>query len=335
MAGSRASPGCVASRVAGHHLGSPKTGGGPVVPQRTVGVALSGTGPGPYGAGMDSARVLVVADSHLSARTPEAHEHWDAVLELVASDPPDLVVHAGDMSTDGALRAGDLADARARLDEVTVPLLALPGNHDVGDGAAWSDGAAEAVVTAATIDRFRAAVGPDRFSTLVGTWRLLGLDAQLMGSGEAAEDEQWGWLADEVSRVPSGAPVALVLHKPLVPPGGEVDTPRRYVPITARQRLLDAVAHLDLRIVVSGHVHQALEHERDGIRHVWAPSCWGVLPDRLQRAVGAKRVGAVALALHDDGRVDVRQVRLPGVGDTVIGEDVTSPYPDPAAPLDA
>ena len=284
---------------------------------------------------MAAARVLVVSDSHLSPRTPEAHEHWDAVLAQVDADPPDLVVHAGDVSTDGALRPADLADARARLDEIPVPLLALPGNHDVGDGAAWSNGTDEAVVTPATVGRFRAEVGPDRGAALVGAWRLIGLDAQVMGSGEVVEDEQWLWLADELGRVPSGSPVALVLHKPLVPPPGERDTPHRYVPVPARQRLLAAVAGVDLRLVVSGHIHQAFDHWQGGIRHVWAPSCWGVLPDRIQRAVGAKRVGAVALALHDDGRVDVAEVRLPGVRDTVVGEDVASPYPEPTAPFGA
>jgi 3',5'-cyclic AMP phosphodiesterase CpdA len=254
-------------------------------------------------------------------------------------------VHAGDLSTDGALRPDDLADARAALDRVPAPVAVVPGNHDVGDGAAWSRGPAEAVVTDDTISRYRAAVGSDRFSVAVGRWHLLGLDAQLLGSAEDgrdaaggdgpdgdagdardAEAEQWAWLGAEVRRVPSGTPVGIVLHKPLVPPPGEEPAPHRYVPGHAGRRLLALVAGLDVRVVVSGHVHQALDHRRAGLRHVWAPSCWGALPDRLQRVIGAKRVGAVALALHDDGGVDVTEVRLPGVGDVVIGTDVPDPY---------
>jgi predicted phosphodiesterase len=41
-------------------------------------------------------RVTVVSDSHLSARNPDASRHWDSVVEHLAADPPDLVVHAGD-----------------------------------------------------------------------------------------------------------------------------------------------------------------------------------------------------------------------------------------------
>jgi 3',5'-cyclic AMP phosphodiesterase CpdA len=283
---------------------------------------------------MGSARVLAVSDSHLSTRTPDAHRHWGAVLELVAADPPDLVVHAGDLSTDGALRPEDLADARAAIDRVPVPVASVPGNHDVGDGAAWSQAPGEAVVGPGTLARFGEVFGADRFSVTVGAWRLIGLDAQVMGSGEGAEDEQWRWLAAAVGDVPSGVPVALVLHKPLVPPDGDRDSPHRYVPVAARRRLLGLVAGLDVRLVVSGHVHQSLVHERDGVRHVWVPSCWGLVPDWIQRTVGVKRLGAVALTLHDDGTADVDEVRLPGVADVVIGTDVPSPYPEPDGPID-
>ena len=301
-------------------------------PEPRVDVALSAADRRAYVACMAAARVLVVSDSHLSPRTPEAHRHWDALVDVVAADPPDLVVHAGDISTDGALRPGDLADARAAVERVAVPVAVLPGNHDVGDGAGWSNGETEAVVSADTLARYRSVFGADRFASVVGAWQVIGLDAQLLGSGDPAEDEQWAWLAAVVDDVPHRAPVALVLHKPLVPPAGEADSPHRYVPAPERGRLLSLLEGLDLRLVVSGHIHQALEHERDGLRHVWAPSSWGVLPERLQRSIGAKRVGAVLLTLHDDG-ADVAQVRLPGVEDVVIGTDVASPYPEPDGPL--
>jgi hypothetical protein len=84
---------------------------------------------------------------------------------------------------------------------------------------------------------------------------------------------------------------------------------------------------------VSGHIHQALRHDRDGVAHVWAPSSWAVLPDRIQWPIGAKWVGVTGLALHDDGRADVTDIRLPGVDDVVIGDDVPSPYGE-IPPLD-
>jgi 3',5'-cyclic AMP phosphodiesterase CpdA len=281
---------------------------------------------------MSAARVIVVSDSHLSARTPEATAHWDALVEHVAAAAPDLVVHAGDISTDGEVVPEDLAYARTQLDRIAAPLAVLPGNHDIGDGAAWTyDGAA--VVGAETLGRYRAAFGPDRFSVEVGAWRLLGVNAQLFGSGEPEEDEHWAWLGDEIGRLAPGTPVGLVLHKPLVPPDGDRDRPVRYVPEPARGRLFALLAAVDTRLVVSGHIHQALRRDRDGVAHVWAPSSWAVLPDRIQSPIGAKWVGATGLALHDDGRVDVSDIRLPGVDDVVIGDDVPSPYGE-IPPLD-
>ena len=281
---------------------------------------------------MSAARVIVVSDSHLSARTPEATAHWDALVEHVAAAAPDLVVHTGDISTDGEVVPEDLAYARTQLDRIAAPLAVLPGNHDIGDGAAWTyDGAA--VVGAETLGRYRAAFGPDRFSVEVGAWRLLGVNAQLFGSGEPEEDEHWAWLGDEIGRVAPGTPVGLVLHKPLVPPAGDRDRPARYVPEAARRRLLALLAAVDTRLVVSGHIHQALRRDRDRVAHVWAPSSRAAPPDRTQSPIGAKWVGATGLALHDDGRVDVSDIRLPGVDDVVIGDDVPSPYGE-IPPLD-
>jgi 3',5'-cyclic AMP phosphodiesterase CpdA len=281
---------------------------------------------------MSAARVVVVSDSHLSARTPEATDHWGALVDHVTATVPDLVVHAGDISTDGEVLPDDLAFARAQLNRVPVPLAVLPGNHDIGDGAAWTyDGAA--AVGAETLGRYSRAFGPDRFFVEVGTWRLVGINAQLLGSGEPEEGEHWDWLSDEIGRLAPGTPVGVVLHKPLVPADGDRDRPGRYVPEPARGRLLALLAAVDTRLVVSGHVHQALRRDRDGVAHVWVASSWAVLPDRIQAPIGAKWVGATGLALHDDGRVDVTDIRLPDVDDVVIGEDVPSPYGE-LPPLD-
>ena len=285
---------------------------------------------------MSLATVLVVSDTHLSARAARSATHWDAVVDHVAAGAPDLVVHAGDISTDGVAEHDDLGFARAHLDRLAVPLAVVPGNHDVGDGAGWAHEEG-AVIGASTLDRYGAAFGHDHFSVALGSWRLLGVDAQLFGSGEPAEEAQWAWLAAEVAALPAATRVGVVTHKPLVPAPGDRDRPERYVPEASRRRLLDLFAPVDLRLVVSGHVHQALVHDTGPVRHVWAPSTWAALPDRLQARLGDKRVGATGLVLADDGTVEVVDVRLPGVDDVVLGDDIPSPFGelpviDPAQP---
>jgi 3',5'-cyclic AMP phosphodiesterase CpdA len=277
----------------------------------------------PYVVRVSRVRVTVVSDSHLSGRTPEAAANWEAVVDHVAATRPDLVVHAGDVTADGADRPADLAFARERLDRLSVPWAVVPGNHDVGDTPATpGDGP---FVDAARVARFAATFGSDRFAIDVGAWRLVGLDAQLLGAGGDPEADQWAWLGDRLHGLDPAMPLALVLHRPLLP-GDDTDSPVRYVPPAARARLLDVLEPVDARLVVSGHVHESLRHRTAGLDHVWAPTTWAVVPDRLQSAVGRKLTGLVELTLHDDGRVDVRPAAPPGVRHHVFGEDVADPY---------
>ncbi|MGL1446718.1 hypothetical protein ACSTJA_23565, partial [Vibrio parahaemolyticus] len=84
----------------------------------------------------------------------------------------------------------------------------------------------------------------------------IGLNAQLMGSGIAAEDEQWDFLAAEAHEA-RGRPVALFIHKPLfLKHPAETEVNHRYVVPAARERLLGLLAPTRLRLVASGHVHQ-------------------------------------------------------------------------------
>jgi 3',5'-cyclic AMP phosphodiesterase CpdA len=263
-------------------------------------------------------RVTVVSDSHLSDLNPAASRHWDAVVGHLAADPPDLVVHAGDAALDAGRAPAELRVVRQAMNRVPVPWTIVPGNHDL-DGDVEGD-------DAASLARFRAEVGPDRFSVALGAWRVLGVNAMTLGTGSTAEAEQWDWLAAELR--PGSGPVLMVLHKPVVrPPVDRRPNPQRYVPEPAGSRLLTLLAAATERpLVVSGHVHQYLQHERDGITHVWAPATWATLPDRIQPPVGDKVIGVLALTLHDDGRHEVELHHPGGRREAMLGVDVDDPY---------
>jgi 3',5'-cyclic AMP phosphodiesterase CpdA len=286
-------------------------------------------------------RVVVVSDSHLSERTPEASANWDAVVDDLAADPPELVVHTGDLSTDGARLPADLTFARRQLDRAErtgVRVLALPGNHDVGDNPYGGHPHDELRVSPDRLARYRDAVGPDRWLADVGGagdaggaggWRLVGLDAQLLGSGLPDEDDQWTWLSSAVDLPPAGPRhVALFLHKPLVDPPDRPDrtSPGRYVVPAARERLAKVLAAAPVRAVVSGHVHQFRRHTGEGLSHVWAPTTWAVVPDRVQPVLGTKACGVAELSLGSDGAVGAELRRPPGLVHGVIGDDVPDPY---------
>ena len=294
-------------------------------------------------------RLTVVSDSHLSELTPEATENWDALIGHVDTVQPDAIVHTGDIARDGTAGGAELVFARRALDRMGDTVLALPGNHDLGDNPCETNAGSPHLVTSDRVAAYRDHVGPDRWSVDVGPWRLVGLNAQLLGSGaETAEDsgladdiaeqsgladdiaDQWAWLETELvpERFTDHHP-AIFLHKPLWhsdPQPAEHDEPIRYVRPDARQRLTALLERVGAKVVVSGHVHQHRHTQARGMDHVWAPTAWATLPEAMQATIGERWVGALDLILDDDGSVTVNPVRPAGVHQHIIGETIPNPY---------
>jgi 3',5'-cyclic AMP phosphodiesterase CpdA len=274
--------------------------------------------------------VVVVADSHLSARAAEAERNWSAVVDHVQRTGPELVVHVGDLSLDGTHDGDDLVYARAQLDRLApTPWVAVPGNHDIGDNPTRGGDPADEV-TEEKLGRWSRSVGPQWWAADVGDWRFVGVNAPLFGSGLPAEDEQWAWLEDLVDATPTtrARPLALVTHKPLQASGEELATAplSRFVPAPGRDRMRDLLDDVPVNpLVVSGHVHQFRSLDFDGTSHVWAPTTWAILPDSWQRTIGTKRCGVVHLELSDT--VAHHLVEPEGLRQLVIGEDTPLYYP--------
>jgi 3',5'-cyclic AMP phosphodiesterase CpdA len=274
-----------------------------------------------------SARLVLVSDSHLSRRSPEAQRNWDAVVRDIEAAQPDLVVHVGDLSLDGAHDSVDLRDARHFLARIPAPWLAVPGNHDIGDNPSTESDPADHV-TIERLARWLELVGPDHWSLELGGWQLVGIDAQLFGSGLSTEAEQWEWIGAELEGVPSDRPHILVTHKPLAAEPAELAAapPYRFIPSPARERVSDLLPRASTRLVVSGHVHQYRCLVLDELIHLWAPTTWAVLPDSSQTVLGTKRCGVIHLELNDEGRIDHALVEPDGMAQLTLNENVASPY---------
>ena len=276
------------------------------------------------------AQLVVVSDSHLSGRASEAERNWSAVVDHVHRTRPDLVVHVGDLSLDGENDAEDLDYAREQLGRLSpAPWIAVPGNHDIGDNRiAGADPAG--AVTEDNLANWTRAVGPLWWTRDVGGWQLVGVNAQLFGSGLPAEDEQWRWLEEVLAAASRPRPLLFVSHKPIDATDTELaDAPGiRFVPSPARDRLRGLLAEARrLRLVLSGHVHQYRVLELDGTAHVWAPTTWAVLPDSWQATIGTKRCGVLQFGLSGTGVADHRLVAPEGLRQLVIGEDTPLYYP--------
>jgi len=274
-----------------------------------------------------SARVILVSDTHLSASAPQAQANWDAVIGYVGACAPDLVIHLGDLSLDGARDAADLGHGRAQLDRLPVPWRAVPGNHDIGDNP-WPGGSADGTVNAARHQRWLDIVGADWWSVTVGGWVVLAVNAQLLESGLAAEAAQWSWLEEQAGRPRGGRPVAFITHKPVAASDAELAAapPYRFWPAPARDRLARLFGDTPPALVMSGHVHQYRLQRFDATDHLWVPTTWAVLPDRAQPVLGAKRCGIVSLTLTDGAPPRQELIEPPGLEQLTVTIDFPNPY---------
>lgn len=271
--------------------------------------------------------MTVVSDTHLSPAAREAERNWDAVVRHVDETTPDLVVHVGDLTLDGAHDPADLRHARRQLDRLPVAWHAVPGNHDIGDNPR-PGGPEGSTVDADRHRRWLEVLGPDHWSLRLHGWTVVAINAQLLGSGLAAEADQWTWLESQLGVGGDGQAIMVVTHKPLVAADAEVAAapPYRFVPRPAWDRLRDLFAGHPVALVVSGHVHQYRVLDLDGIRHVWAPTTWAVLPDEAQPILGTKRCGVVSLELAGTGRVEPSLVEPGGLAQLTLVDDVPDPY---------
>jgi len=270
--------------------------------------------------------VVLVSDTHLSRRAPQAQENWDAVLRYVGEAAPDAVIHVGDLSLDGAHESEDLRHAHQQLRHLHVPWHAVPGNHDIGDNP-FPGAPGGSAVTADRLQRWLDVVGPDHWSLTAGGWSVLAINAQLIGSGLDAEARQWAWLEQQASGCGDNA-LALVTHKPVVAPDAELASapPHRFVPPAGRRRLADLFAGKPLGLIISGHVHQYRLLRLDGTDHLWVPTTWAVLPERVQPVFGAKACGVVTLDLAPGAPPEHEFVAPPGIAQLTLLDDLPDPY---------
>ena len=267
--------------------------------------------------------VAQLSDTHLGVKTTLFRANFDRAVHALETVRPDLVVASGDLSLDGADQEADLALAAASLARLAGPVHSIPGNHDVGD---HPERAPRQPVDDARLDRFRRHNGRDRWVVDHENWRLLGLNSQIMGAHpEQAAQAQLisGALADLGDRR-----LAVFIHKPFFA-ADPAETGFDYwsVPPFAREPLLPVMAHPNLRLVASGHLHLHHAARRGPVQYAWAPSvAFVVAPDEQPGLPGARPCGFL---LHEFGDDDVTTtlVEPPGMERVFIHEVRDQTYP--------
>lgn len=205
------------------------------------------------------ARILHVSDLHCGRR--DAPDAWAALVELAAGLGPELVVATGDLAHRG--RRDELARAAERLSVLGLPVLAVPGNHDLP----YTPLA--------------------RFTRTYGAWDAVFGSSEPVYSSErvlvagASSASPWrrqggalprARLERLVELLVQAAPEALrvvALHHHLAAPPWRA---RRKRPLARRNRVLRTLAEAGAELVLSGHVHQAGVVERREFEVLAEPS---------------------------------------------------------------
>lgn len=215
------------------------------------------------------ARVFLMSDLHLSPTHGFFWQNWTVARDAANAAGADLVIVNGDLCIDGPDSDAEMAFAGQALGVLRGKVLALPGNHDVGDEPPGQD--ARQIIDATRLARWNAVFGSDRFAVDFGVWRCIGLNSLLLGSGLAEEADQEAWLTRELAT--AMRPVALFLHKPLfLLDPGETEIGPITVNPEPRARLMALLAGSQMRLVVSGHLHAHRDTIIAGIRYLWLPA---------------------------------------------------------------
>jgi 3',5'-cyclic AMP phosphodiesterase CpdA len=271
-------------------------------------------------------RIIQISDTHLSPNKSHFAANWPPLAEWIARQRADLVIHTGDVTVDGAADEEDLRHAAALMRGLDVRLLAVPGNHDVGDGANPNQ-----PINDQRLARWRMHFGVDRWVEDVEGFRLIGFDAMLLGSGHTEETAQAAWL-EAAMQTAGGRIIAWFLHRPLfLDSPEEGDTGYWSLAPEPRGRLVELMRRYPVALVGSGHLHRAHDFRHQNTRYVWAPSSAflvgpGMAPSGMP---GHNRLGAV-LYEFDNKTFEAEIVAVPGFVTYFIDDVVNEVYPRPA-----
>jgi 3',5'-cyclic AMP phosphodiesterase CpdA len=265
-------------------------------------------------------RVIQISDTHLSRGKAHFTDNWAPLARWIGSERPDLVIHTGDVTVDGAEIDDDLAYAADLMAGLPARWRALPGNHDVGE----TDHRHQPV-TDERLARWRVRFGADWWVEEFAGWRLIGLDALLFGSDAAEEAAQMDWL-EEVMAKSAASQFAWFLHKPLfIDSPGEGDTGYWSVKPQPRARLLALVERYRVALVASGHLHKARDFQLGPTRYLWAPAS-SFLVGFQPPMPGEKRLGAVCYEFGESG-FSARVCEVPGLAEHWLDHVLDDVYP--------
>ncbi len=243
-------------------------------------------------------RLLHITDTHLHAardtrlRGVDTFLTLSRVLDRARRDPhaAQAVLATGDLSQDET--PASYAAFRELLAPLDIPVWCLPGNHDEPRA-------------------MRAALAEPQFRVggahVIGNWCVILLDSYLAGDhGGRLAPAHLQWLDATLQTATAPHVLVAIHHHPLPLGSGWLDELGLYN-ADALLEVLDRCPRL--RAVVAGHVHQASDLSRNGVRYLTTPStCFQFQPESDVFAVDRRPPGFRWLDLQSDGSIDTEVV---------------------------
>ncbi len=233
-------------------------------------------------------RIAQVSDVHVggSLSLPEALE---AIIERLRRMQPDIVVVAGDLTTDGY--EWEYEEAARWVDKIEFPKIVIPGNHDSRNvgyihfrryfGEPYS--------------RYRAGFDPVRAERLQATgFTIAGLDSSEpdVNEGRVGRD-RYSWIREQFDE-PGHIRIVTVHHHLVAIPG----TGRERNIVLDAGDLLHTLTDLDVDVVLSGHKH--------------VPFFWGVNGMLICNSgtAGSRRVRAGSPLSWNELHIDAATIKV-------------------------
>ncbi len=242
-------------------------------------------------------RIALLADPHTTRGTVEDQPlygpRFDRAVEDTVRAGVDLALIVGDL-TQGGLPE-EIEDLQERIALLRVPVLYVPGNHDVGNKA---HPGVHGVVTHERVLEYERRLGPSSFCTFIEGLRIIGINGSLLGSGLAREQDQWLFLEHELGRTTT-SPTLVVCHYPLYERTlDEPGTDYWNVEPAPRLRLMELLRGAGVAAFLSGHLHRPLTHRLGGTLLFSAPPIAFGLP------AGRQPEGWTLLTVAPDGAIE-------------------------------
>lgn len=250
-------------------------------------------------------RLLQISDTHLHAtrdsrmRGVNTYDTFRAVLDRARAHeawPADAVLVSGDIVQDESRAGYELF--RSEMAQLGVQVLCLPGNHD--DPKLMDE------ILSGERFQFCGSFRFDGWSLVLLNTFLTGEDAGGLGQRRLAALD--AALTDHRNQ----HVLVCMHHQPLKMGSAWLDG----VGLRDADRFLEVIdAHSNVRGVVWGHVHQASDRTRGGVRFLSAPStCSQFMPSSDFFTIDSRPPGMRWLTLEADGNIDTELVWVENYG---------------------